>query len=98
MPWLETVYQRYKDENLNVIGLTMVSRSATDERVRAYIHDNDITYPILKENGIAREYLNMSGTPFMTFIRDGMLVWEHKLPTEQFPLQLVEQLIKAEMN
>jgi hypothetical protein len=98
VPWLESVYQRYKDDNLNVIGLTTVSRSATDERVRAFIDDNDITYPILKENGSARDYLNMAGTPFITLVRDGMLVWEHKLPTERFPLQLVEQLLKAETN
>ena len=98
MPWLETVYQRYKDDNLNIIGLTTVSRSATEETVLEFIDDNDITYPILKEDGSARDYLDMTGTPFMTVIRDGMLVWEHKLPTEKFPLQIVEQLIRAEKN
>ena len=95
MPWLETVYQRYKDDGLNVIGLTTVNRSATDRKVLQFIDANNITYPILKENGSARDYLNMSGTPFITLVHDGILVWEHKLPTEQFPLQLVEQLIAA---
>jgi hypothetical protein len=98
VPWLETVYQRYKDDDFQIIGLTTVNRSSTDANVREFIDDNNITYPILKENGSARDHLNMAGTPFITLIRDGMLVWEHKLPTEQFPLQLVEQLLAAKTD
>lgn len=85
--------QRYKDDRLNVIGLT--TKSSSDDDVLEFIRENRITYPILKEDGSARDYLNMRGTPFMTLVRDGMLIWEHRLPTEQFPLELVEQLIAA---
>jgi hypothetical protein len=95
VPWLETVYRRYKGENLSVVGLTTVNRSATDEKVRRFIAANDITYPVLKEDGSARGYLDMTGTPFMTLFRDGTLVWEHRLPTEKFPLRLVEQVLAA---
>ena len=93
MPWLETVYQRYKGDGLQIIGLTTVNRSSNDESVRRFIRENNITYPIVKENGSARAHLNLVGTPFMTMVRDGMLVWEHRLPTEQFPEELVAQLV-----
>jgi tetratricopeptide (TPR) repeat protein len=95
VPWLEDIHRRFKDQNLNIVGLTTVSRSSTDDDVRHFIRDNGITFPILKESGSARKYFNMSGTPFITFVRDGKLVWEHKLPTERFPDLLFEALIQA---
>ena len=95
MPWLQTIYDRYKPFDLNIVGLTTVNRTSTDASVRRFIDDHDITYPILKENGSARSYYNMRGTPFMAFVRDGMLVWEHRLTTEQFPEEIVARFVQA---
>jgi len=95
VPWLETVNKRFGGDDLNIVGLTQVTQTATDEWVRRFIRDNDITYPILKENGTAREYFKMPGTPYMTVVRDGKLLWEHRLPTEQFPEQLLRKIINA---
>ena len=95
MPWLQTVYERYKDDNLNVIGLTTVNRSSSDGSVRRFIDDHNITYPIFKENGSARDYFNITDTPFMALIRDGVLVWEHQLPTEQFPEEIVAEFVRG---
>ena len=95
MPWLEQVHQRFKGDNLSIVGLTRVNRSATDEKVRRFIRENDITYPILKENGSARRYFNMPGTPFMTLVRDGKIVWEHRLSTAQFPMRILEPLLTS---
>lgn len=95
MPWLEDIHRRFKDQNLNIVGLTTVSRSSTDDDVRDFVRANGITYPILKESGTARKHFDMSGTPFITFVRDGKLVWEHKLPTERFPESLFEALVQA---
>ena len=96
MPWLQDVYERYSAYDLNVVGLTLVNRSATDESVRQFIDDHDITYPVFKENGSARDYMGTPGTPFMTLIQDGMLIWEHRLPTEQFPEEIVARFVQAE--
>ena len=95
MPWLQTIYDRYKPFDLNVVGLTTVNRTATDASVRQFIDDHDITYPVLKENGSARSYYNMVGTPFMALVRDGILVWEHRLETEQFPEEIVAKFVHA---
>lgn len=94
MPWLQKIYQRYGGDYLRIIGLTEVTRSATDESVRSFIHENHITYPNFKADGSAREYFDAVGTPFMIVVRDGIVVWEHRLPTEQFPEKLVEMLIR----
>ncbi len=96
MPWLDKIYQRYKDTGLNVIGLTTVNNSSTDQKVRKFISVHEISFPILKENGSARQYLHMTGTPMITIVRDGFVVWEHRLPTEQFPEELVLELVKKQ--
>jgi hypothetical protein len=97
VPWLQTVYDRFKSQNLNVVGLTKVNRSATDTSVRQFIDDNDITYPIFKEDGSARQHFDMQGTPYMAMVRNGLLVWEKWLDTEQFPEEIVARFVEASM-
>lgn len=95
MPWLEKVHERYGEDELRIVGLTRVTRTATDEWVRRFIRENGITYPMVKENGAARQYFKMPGTPFMIVVRDGRLLWEHQLLTEQFPEHLIRMIIAA---
>lgn len=95
MPWLQDVYGRYGGDDLSIVGLTRVTRSATDDKVRRFLRENRITYPIVKEDGSTGTYFNLPGTPFMTVVRDGKLLWEHRLPTEQFPEYLVKKLVEA---
>jgi len=94
VPWLQTVYDRFKSQDLNVVGMTIVSRSATEASVRRFLADNNITYPVFKEDGSARSYFGMRGTPYMTLVRDGFLVWENWLDTEQFPEEIVARFVQ----
>jgi len=96
VPWLEDVHRRYRSEDLNVVGMTTASRNSTEAGIRDYLRANGVTYPVLKENGVAREHFEMEGTPFITFVRDGKLVWEDKLPTERFPEELFEALVRGD--
>ena len=76
VPKLEALYQRYRDQGLNLIGLTKVTKSATDEKVEAFIRQHGITYPTAKEqNGVmSREYA-VSGVPAAAAVIDGKVVW-----------------------
>ena len=58
-----------------MIGLTKLSRSSTKEKVREFIYENEITYPMAKENGEMSKYFNVSGIPAAAFIKDGTIVW-----------------------
>jgi len=97
VPWLQTVYDRYKSQDLNIVGMTTVSRSATDASVQRFLDDNNITYPTFKESGSARKYFGMRGTPYITMVRDGLLVWEMWLDTEQFPEEIIARFVQASL-
>lgn len=96
MPWLQKIYETYRSRHLQVIGFTTVNRSATDELVEQFLDENDITFPVFKEDGSARSALDMPGTPFMVMVRDGRFVWEDVLPTENFPQEIVARLVATQ--
>ena len=93
MPWLQSVYERFESSDLEIVGLTTVNRTATDQSVREFLDEHDITFPVLKENGVAREYFEMQGTPFTVIVQDGLLTWEDQLPNELFPEAIITSLL-----
>lgn len=75
VPKMEAMYQKYQGR-MNVVGLTKVTRSATDEAVEAFIKEKNISYPIGKEKGgnLSGHY-NVSGVPAAAIVKDGKIVW-----------------------
>jgi len=61
---------------LSVVGLTQVSRSATDEKVKAFISTHELTFPIGKENdsSISR-HVGVHGVPAAAVVKNGKIVW-----------------------
>ncbi len=75
MPKTNLQWQRYKDQGLQVIGLTRVTKSATDESAKAMLADQDIGFAIGKElGGISRHY-QVGGIPAAVVIQDGKVIW-----------------------
>lgn len=75
VPEIEATFNEYKGR-LNVVGLTKVNRSATDEKVEAFIKDKALTYPMGKEKGGSlSRYYNVSGVPAAALIKNGKVVW-----------------------
>jgi len=75
VPVIEKTYQDHKGK-LNVIGLTKVNRSSTDEKVSEFINEKNLTYPIAKEKaGSMSRYYNVSGVPAAALVKDGKVVW-----------------------
>lgn len=75
VPLIEQTYNDNKGK-LNVIGLTKVNRSATDDKVAEFITEKGITYPIAKEKaGSLSRYYNVSGVPAAALVKDGKVVW-----------------------
>ncbi|RMG43281.1 MAG: hypothetical protein D6718_12615 [Acidobacteria bacterium] len=75
VPKIEQTWERYKDRGLQVIGLTKITRSATEEKVQQFIADNHLTYPIAKENGEMSRAFNVSSIPAAAVVKDGKIVW-----------------------
>jgi len=75
LPELNQTWEEYRGQGLQVIGLTKVSRSSTDSKVQEFIDDNDIGFPIAKEDGSASTHFAVSGIPAAAVLRDGVVVW-----------------------
>ena len=77
MPNLERLHGEYKDRGVEIVGLTGLSRNATEESLKSFIDYNGLTFPIAKENGKASEFFNRGGgVPRMAVVRRGSLIWE----------------------
>jgi thiol-disulfide isomerase/thioredoxin len=88
VPKLQQMYDKYKGRGLQVVGLTKLTRSATDEAVETFIDEKNVGYPMAKENGNASSYFNVSGIPAAAVVKDGKVVWRGH------PARLTDQMIE----
>jgi thiol-disulfide isomerase/thioredoxin len=75
MPKTNLQWQRYKAQGLQVIGLTEVTNTSTDESARALLVDQDIGFAVGKEKGSVSEAYFVSGIPAAVVIQDGKVIW-----------------------
>ena len=79
IPALMKVYDKYKDQGLNVFGIAM--SYDPESQVRAMVKDKNINYSIVldKEAQIAGAFGNVTLTPTTFFINKKGLIQKHKL-------------------
>jgi thiol-disulfide isomerase/thioredoxin len=75
VPKLQQIYTDLKGKGLQVIGVTKVNRSSTDEKVAEFIENQKVSYPIAKENGELSSYFAVAGIPAAAVVKDGKIVW-----------------------
>ena len=76
VPKLNGVADKYKAKGLNVVGFTKQTRNTTDEQVSSFISENQVTYPIAKEQGDAMsQHYGIRGIPAAAVVKDGKVVW-----------------------
>lgn len=76
IPRVERLNRQYSDLGIEVVGLTTASRSSSDDKVRQFITDNDLTFSVLKDTGRSFNYFNISGMPWTVILHEGELIWE----------------------
>jgi thiol-disulfide isomerase/thioredoxin len=75
MPKMEPLSEKWKDK-LTVIGVTKVTKSATDDLVVQFLKDNNIKFPIAKEkDGAISQAYSVSGIPAAAIVKGGKVIW-----------------------
>ncbi|MDH3284238.1 MAG: redoxin domain-containing protein [Acidobacteriota bacterium] len=75
VPKMESLYTRYKGKGLQVVGLTKITKSATEQGVLDFMREQKVSYPVAKESGQVSRYFNVSGIPAAAVVKDGKIVW-----------------------
>jgi thiol-disulfide isomerase/thioredoxin len=75
VPKLQTIYTALKDQGLQVLGVTRITKSSTEEAVEAFIKEHEITYPIAKEDGKMNLHFSVRGIPAGAVLKDGKVIW-----------------------
>lgn len=89
VPKMQALYGSMKDQGLQVVGITRITKSATEEKVLGFIEEHEIAYPMAKENGAIAEFFNVSGIPAAAVMKGGKVVWRGH------PARLNEEMIKG---
>ncbi|MED5374042.1 MAG: TlpA disulfide reductase family protein [Myxococcota bacterium] len=74
VPELIKTADKYKGK-MDVVGLTRITKSATEEGVKEFVKEQGVTYTVLKENGDAAKAFAVSGIPAAAVVKDGKIVW-----------------------
>ena len=88
VPKLQEMSEKYKGK-MEIVGLTRITKSATEEKVVAFLDENKVTYPTAKEDGSVAEQFNVSGIPAAAVVKNGEIVWRGH------PASLSEDMINA---
>lgn len=74
VPKIQATHDKYKGK-LNVVGLTKITKSATEEKVVEFIQEKGVTYPTAKEKGDVSKTFAVSGIPAAAVVKNGEVVW-----------------------
>lgn len=76
MPKMQPLAEKWQGKGLQVVALTKVTKSASDETVTAFLKEHEIKIPVAKEKdgGMSQAY-NVSGIPAAALVKDGKVVW-----------------------
>ncbi len=91
MPGLELLRRDYEPRGFGMIGVTAMTRGATDEQLTAFIEQGFLGFPIGKEDGSMTEAWGVVGVPHAVFVRNGRIVWSGN--PSLLTLDLVDALV-----
>lgn len=98
MPYLQAMHERYRDQGLRVLMVSIDTEPAGQKIIDDLIAQNKITYPVLKDrfNLVARRWLgNQSPLPSVFFIKpDGTITGVHRGYNEEASLQIMAEVTK----
>lgn len=88
MPKLAEEEAKYKGKGIQVIGMTKVTRSSTDEKVAEFLKEHKVKFPVGKEKeGSMSTGFAVTGIPAAALVKDGKVVWRGH------PARLTDELV-----
>lgn len=76
IPKLQQLYETYSDQGLNIVGLTKMTRGATENEVTSFLKKRHIHYPIAKEHNAEMSSLfQIVGVPAAAVLKNGEIIW-----------------------
>ena len=75
VPKLQKVYEDYRDQGLQMVGLSRMSKNATEATMRSFIAEHGLGFPLAVENGTLSAHFGVSGIPAAAVVLNGEVVW-----------------------
>lgn len=76
LPELAEKEAAYKAKGVQIVGITKVTKSATDEKVEEFIKESKAKFPIGKEkDGSLSKAYSVSGIPAAALVKGGKVIW-----------------------
>jgi thiol-disulfide isomerase/thioredoxin len=76
LPKLAEEEGKLKEKGVQVVAMTKVTKSATDEKVEEFIKESKARFPIGKEkDGSMSKAFAVSGIPAAALVKDGKVIW-----------------------
>jgi peroxiredoxin len=75
VPKMQETWETYQSQGLNMVGLTRLTKTSTEEAAREFVSENNLTYPIGKEDGSVADRFGVRGIPAAAVVKDGKIVW-----------------------
>jgi peroxiredoxin len=88
VPKMQALFEGYRDKGLQVLGLTRITRTATEEAVTGFIEEYGVGYPIAKETGEISEHFSVKGIPAAAVVKAGKIVWRGH------PMRLTDEMLR----
>lgn len=89
VPKLQETWTTYSGQGLNMVGLTRLTRTSTEEAAREFISEQGLTYPIAKEDGSMADLFGVRGIPAAAVVKDGKIVWRGH------PARITDQMLAS---
>jgi len=88
VPKLQKMYEEFKDDGLQLIGVTRLTKSSTDKAVQDFLAQNPVDYPMAKVNDSLAKFFSIGGIPAAAVVKEGKVVWRGH------PVRISEKMLK----
>lgn len=93
MPKMQPLAEKWQARGVQFVGLTKVTKSATEEGVAEFIQTNGIKFPMAKEkDGSLSKAYGVSGVPAAAMVKNGKVIWRGH------PARLTDELIEQHLS
>ena len=80
--------EKYKPKGLQVLGVTRITKTATEDSVKSFIAESGVKLPDRQgERATLAEYFDVKGIPAAAIVKDGKIVWRGH------PMRLTDDLL-----